>query len=622
MPQRNTKGNENVIPASFSVIPTCSESFLLVRNRKERFWTSQNDKQTSQNDKDGYLQVKNYNSKSKNIFPLIFAFLFFIFAFAVSSFAEDIYQSRLDRGLKNNEPYSYVLIKKAHADPSRAKSLLTEAIKYSPDLPPAYFEMAKISFSPSASGMFESLDYTIKGFKAYKKNFWWLVSISGLFTASLMFSFVIALSLVLAVRLFTDIPLLSHDINENRKKILIAVLLVPLAFLGPLFFMTGSLLLLGLYFRGMNKTVVYASVLLLLLSPLCLGLINMFLSAPSSELRAIVAVNESRDNKYAASVLKNKDDYISLFSYGLALKREGRYEEAIAAYKKLLASHPNPQAYINLGNSYVSVNDIAAAKELYKKSIELKPLASAYYNLSQVSRETLDFAKGEEYFTEAIKLSRESVSQFSSAASRNPNRFVIDETLPMSAMWEYAETGARGLIKISPLNSASSVIASIALLALFYMMDSTFSESRVSDKQRAYRCQRCGVILCGKCGKGMLWGQMCPLCYKSLIKLDELDSRVRIAKLLEVQELRKKKRNTIRIISFAPPGIAHIYGGRILSGTLFLWLFLFLLLLILLKPLFSTGLSLFPHGWLTIPSIIMITVLYLISNIDARRRLK
>ncbi|MEK7864640.1 MAG: hypothetical protein AAB175_02355 [Nitrospirota bacterium] len=146
-------------------------------------------------------------------------------------------------------------------------------------------------------------------------------------------------------------------------------------------------------------------------------------------------------------------------------------------------------------------------------------------------------------------------------------------------------------------------------------MDSTF-------KQRAYRCQRCGVILCGKCGKGKLWGEMCSLCYKSLIKLDALDSRIRVAKQLEVQELQKKKRRTISILSFAPPGIAHIYWGRILSGTLFLWLFLFLLLLILLKPLFSTGLSLFSHGWITMPSAIIMAFLYLISNMDARRRLK
>ena len=565
--------------------------------------------------------MKGYNVKSKLTSPLIFAFFFLIFTFPIftvlSHSAEDIHEARLDMGLKNNEPYSYVLMKKAYADPSKAKSLLTEAVRHSPNLPPAYFEMAKISFSPSASGMFESLDYAIKGFKAYKGNFWWLMSISGLFTASLILSFVIVLALVLAVRLFIDTPLLSHDIKENRKKILIAMLLVPLSFFGPLFFIAGSLLLLGLYFRGMNKTVVYVSVLFLLLSPIWLNIINMFFSVPSSELRAIVAVNESRDNKYAASVLKNKADFISLFSYGLALKREGRYEEAISAYKKLLASHPNPRAYVNLGNSYVGVNDMAAAKKSYKKSVELKPLASAYYNLSHLSRETLDFAKGEEYFNEAIKLSSESVSQFSSAASRNPNRLVIDETLPMSAMWEYAETGApsRSEIKISPLNSASSVIVSITLLALFCIMDSTF-------KQRAYRCQRCGVILCGKCGKGKLWGEMCSLCYKSLIKLDALDSRIRVAKQLEVQELQKKKRRTISILSFAPPGIAHIYWGRILSGTLFLWLFLFLLLLILLKPLFSTGLSLFSHGWITMPSAIIMAFLYLISNMDARRRLK
>ncbi|HBG92426.1 MAG: hypothetical protein A2X54_07320 [Nitrospirae bacterium GWF2_44_13] len=563
--------------------------------------------------------MKGYNVKSKLTSPLIFAFLLLIFTLStfapLSHSAEDTYESHLDRGLKNNEPYSYVLIKKANADPSKAKSLLTEALRHSPDLPPAYFEMAKISFSPSAKGIFESLDYAIKGFKAYKENFWWLMSISGLFTASLMLSFVVVLALVLAVRLFIDIPLLSHDIKETRKKILIAMLLVPLSFLGPLFFMAGSLLLLGLYFRGMNKAVVYASVLFLLVSPLCLNIINMFLSVPSSELRAIVAVNESRGNKYAASVLKNKDDFISLFSYGLALKREGRYEEAISAYKKLLASHPDPRAYVNLGNSYAGVNDLAAARESYKKSVELKPLASAYYNLSQLSREMLDFTKGEEYFNEAVKLNSETVSQFSSAASRNPNRFVIDETLPMSTMWEYAETGAQRLIKISPLNSASSAIVSIALLALFCVMDPAF-------KQRAYRCQRCGVILCGKCGKGKLWGEMCSLCYKSLIKLDALDSRIRVAKQLEVQELQKKKRRIISFLSFAPPGIAHIYWGRILSGTLFLWLFVFLLLLILLKPLFSTGLSLFSHGWITMPSAIIMAFLYLISAIDARRRLK
>jgi len=97
---------------------------------------------------------------------------------------------------------------------------------------------------------------------------------------------------------------------------------------------------------------------------------------------------------------------------------------------------------------------------------------------------------------------------------------------------------------------------------------------------------------------------------------------MRVAKQLEVQEFQKKKRRIVSFLSFAPPGIAHIYWGRILSGTLFLWLFLFLLLLILVRPLFSTGLSLFSHSWITIPALVIMALLYLISNIDARRRLK
>ena len=568
--------------------------------------------------------MKNCNLKFEKIFFLKFAFLIFIFVFFTTplfSFAEDIYESRLNNGLKNTEQYSYVLIKKAQANPSNAKSLLTEAIKYSPNLPAAYFEMARISFSLSQEGIFESLNYMIEGINAYKRNFWWLMSITGLSFISLISSFIIGLIVVIGIRFFIETPLLSHDIKEDKKKALMILSLVPFSFFGPLFFIAGALFLLGLYFGKTDKVIVYVSILFLLLSSPLLRIANTFLSASSPELRAIVAVNESRDNKDAISVLKGKNDFASLFSYGLALKREGRYEEAMAAYKDLLSSSSSPQrisddpmVYVNLGNCYYGINDMAAAKDSYKKSIEMKPLASAYYNLSQVSRETLDFTKGEEYFLTAIRLSRESVSRFTSTASRNPNRFVIDETLPMSVLWKYAHSKAQKLIKLSSLNEAVTVIISIALILLFYMIDTRM-------KYRAYRCKRCNVILCSKCEKELLWGQMCSQCYKSIVKLDELDSRERVAKVLEVQELRTRKRNIVKVLSFTLPGIAHIYSGRILMGSLFLWAFLFLLILILLNPLLSTGLSSFSHNWLTIPSLILMVVLYLIANVSIRRGL-
>jgi len=568
--------------------------------------------------------MKNYNLKFKTIFSLKFAFLIFIFAFFTTDlpcFAEvadstprDIYESRLDNGLKNTEPYSYILMKKAQTDPANAKSLLAEAIKYSPNLPAAYFDMARITFSHLPDGMFEGFNYVMEGVGAYKRNFWWQMSVAGLLFVSLTMSFVFTLLMVIGIRFFIDTPLLSHEIKEDNKTILIVLSLIPLSLLGPLFFITGALFLLGLYFSKTGKVIVYISILFLLLSPFMMRLADVFLSASTPELRAVVAVNESRDNKYAISALKDKNDFASLFSYGLALKRDGHYEKAIASYKNILTTSPDPMVYVNLGNCYFAINDIPTAKDFYKKAADTKALASAYYNLSQASRETLDFVKGDEYFQEAVKLGRDAISKFAATVKREPNRFVIDETLPVSVLWNYAGSRARQTMKISLLNSVVSVLLSVVLFIAFFMVDSRM-------KNRAYRCKRCGTVLCEKCAKELLWGQMCPQCYKSIVKMDQLDSRERVAKLLQVRELQTRRTRMARVLAFAPPGIAYIYAGRILTGSLLLWLFLFLLTLVLLNPLFYTGLSSFGHSWLNVPSIILMGFLYLISNVAVRRRL-
>ena len=100
----------------------------------------------------------------------------------------------------------------------------------------------------------------------------------------------------------------------------------PALFSQPLFFMTGSLLLLGLYFRGMNKTVVYASALLLLLS-LCLNIINMFLSAPSPRLPGLLWLSMKTETiNTPLPFLKIKLILYPFFSYGLALKRRRGHE--------------------------------------------------------------------------------------------------------------------------------------------------------------------------------------------------------------------------------------------------------------------------------------------------------
>lgn len=549
----------------------------------------------------------------KRLIVLLFLYLLFIPSL---SFGEDLYEDQLNRGIRNSEPYSYLLIKQSKADNAKTKTILKEALRYSPDLPAVYFELSKDSFSLRPERLFESVDYMLLGIEAYKRNFWWLFMMTSSLLTSVILSFIISMLILIIIRLPKDIPLLSHDIKEVRTKVLLLLVLVFTVF-GPLYLLGGLLIIISFYLKKWDRIVVYLYLLFLLVSPWVFNAVSMSFSTPvSGELRAVVQVNESKGNTYALSLLKGKDNPVELFSYALALKREGRYYEAIDLYKKLIAVKPDPRTYNNLANCYVAMNDLEQAKEFYKKSIELKPLPSALYNLSQAYRETLDFDKGEEYFIAAQSLDQNAVSRFWAIFSRNPNRLVIDESLPISTLWEYSKgktihTSQMGLSTVPPI-----IMPIIALLmaALYYVLDNRF-------KNRAYRCKRCGKILCNQCEKHILWGHMCLQCYRSLVKLDELDAKERIARILIVYEYRKKRRDIIKIMSAIVPGSGQIYAGSVLYGFLILWPFLFFLFIPIMNSIFVVEMSHFSHLWLNISSLFLVLVVYFISNMMTRRRL-
>ncbi len=525
----------------------------------------------------------------------------------------DLYDSRLEKGLVNTEPYSYLLIDMARKDPGRALEYLSLARKYSPDLPLVYFELAKKSFSLSAKGVFQGLDYFRQGIRAYGRNFWWEFTITGLLYASLFISFLFSLLLLLVFRLVTDAGLFLHDVAEERKRL--ALLLVPviLSFFGPVALVAGLLFLLGLYFKKENKTVVYASLLIFLLWPMILGTGVKFFSAPSPDLRAVVAVNERKDNGYALRVSRGRTDFASRFSYALALKREGSYEEAIRTYKDLTdhSYRQDPHVYVNLGNAYYATGNTEAAKSSYLKSLEMASLPSALYDLSQIHREMLDFTKGDEYFLEAAKLDPVAVSRFTSIAGLTPNRFVVDETLSISVLWQYAM--AKGNTYLGKLGTLISIIA-FALICGFYLLDRNV-------KHRAHRCKRCGAVFCSRCSRALTWGEMCPNCFNSLIKIDELDSRERIARLLAIYQSQTRRRNVAKVLSLLIPGGGHIYSGRILSGLLWLWPFLFAAILLVLTAVPFAGLVPFDHGWVRPFAVLLMGFIYVISVSNLRRRI-
>lgn len=526
------------------------------------------------------------------------------------------YEDQLNRGIRNADPYAYILLTQSKTDRAKSPELLREALRHSPDLPAVYFEIAKARFSFRPDRVFEAVDYMLQGISTYPKNFWWSFMLASSLLTSLLASFLLSTGIIIFIRLWKDIPLIAHEIQENRKKALMLLVLVP-AFLGPLYLLGSLLILIGLYMTRWDRVILYLYLVFLLSAPWAFYALSTVMTAPASgPLKAVVEVNEGRGYTYALSVLRDRENPVELFSYALASKREGRYEESIASYQKVLALKPDPGVYNNLANCYVALQNFDKAKELYRQSVQMRPSAATLYNLSQVYRETLDFGKGEEYFLEAQKLDMNAVSQFRAIFARKPNRFVVDESLPELALWNHARSNTTGISTMGMSLLPSWIIPAVALL-----MGITFYGLHTRMKHRAYRCTRCGRIMCSKCEKHILWGHMCPQCFKSLVKLDELDARERIARILSVYEHKKTQRDIIKMITLFLPGSGFIYGGNILRGMLFLWPFLFFLLIPLANAFFVVGMANFSHLWLNLISLILMVAVYSLANIITRRRI-
>ncbi len=539
-------------------------------------------------------------------FALVWLLMFSTASFSVTR------QDVLDQGLRSNHPYSYALAAEAaEAGPKEEKKeLLGEALAVSPDLPGLYFKLAWLEMPD----LFGGLDLVIDGMKAYGGNFWWWAGLAGLLYACLMVSLALALAVVAALRLSMDLPLLAHDMAENKAKLLLLVPVLALAALGLPAFLVGVVFLAGFYMTKKNKPVFYLATALLLFFPLLLGLANTFFSLPSPGLRAAVAVNENRDNGFPIEALKDGSGFVSRFSYATALKRAGLAREAIEVFSGMIEEDPRPRVYNNMGNAYAALGRYDYAKDAYQRALKLGRSAVTLYNLSQLYRDEFDYPTGDKYYDDAMAVDRDLVAGFTGVAGKGPNRLVADETLSAGELWRYARRNRMDMLGVFPASPLAASAAGAALLLLFVLTDGKMTN-------RAYRCARCGKISCGKChGSGRVRGSMCPDCYRAQMSPDEESPKARVARMLKVSQQRNRLMSTVRALSFVPPGISQIYSGRVLTGLLYMWMFLFAAIAIGLNPFFTTGMAFFSHGWLTPVLALWLVSLYAASFISINRR--
>ena len=91
---------------------------------------------------------------------------------------------------------------------------------------------------------------------------------------------------------------------------------------------------------------------------------------------------------------------------GVALKEQGKLEEAIEAYNKALAIKPDyAEAYNNMGNALKEQGKLEEAIEAYNKALAIKPdYAEAYNNMGNALKEQGKLEEAIEAYNKALAI--------------------------------------------------------------------------------------------------------------------------------------------------------------------------------------------------------------------------
>lgn len=490
-------------------------------------------------------------------------------------------ENALDKGLRLPDEVIVFFLSKESDDLLRTP-LFSSLENESPLIP---FKKAEKAFKGGIKeALLTGIPYLVETFRASSSDLFWLINLGILFSSILITSLLLAFFIASITRLPIELPLLIHESTEKKSTALYLLIIIAGAITG-LPYLAGALLLLMVMHTPTASQRLYISIYLclLLLLPFVLrveqGLLKI-LSDP--EIKALSAVNERKDNKLIL-ILKdpnskeqspfgtpNKElkslnrkfegqspSKVYLFSRALALKREGKIDEAIEILKGLSTS-PDYRVFNNLGNCLFLKGDLSGAEEYYQKAVELKKNPRTLYNLSQLYKERLDFEKGKNYYEEAMKLDAELISSFTKISSKAPNRFLMDTGLTTGELLRYSLQKA--LRYTRPVKIQEILLPLIFFGFLFVKFPAT-----------AYRCSRCGKVICNICQRRELWGRMCSDCYEVLVTPDRTDSKTRLQRLLFLQQKKSGQRKFFRVLSLFP-GVCQTASGAMFQGLLILFL--------------------------------------------------
>ncbi len=519
---------------------------------------------------------------------------------------DSLYQLKLDKGLQNVPVLSFLLIRASEqvrkkGDEDQAVQVATYAIKFSPDLPQPYFELARDLWHQNPFQLYKILSEVFKGIAAAFQ--YYPSSVKLFFNTSYILSNAILMTFIIfgIVVMIKYLPLYTYDIRKytaqeisrlliNSLKILI--LFIPfflrLDILWSIFF--WSVLLWGYVSKREKQFILIFLIVLVYLSFFLRSFSSTLDGVPSDIILEMNQINHEdwgrgTEEKLRTWLVTHPNDPEVLFSLGLAEKRQGRYPEAEEYYRRAIQQDPKfSEALSNLGNVYLAQRQTTSAIASYQQAIGIHPERGAYYyNLWRAySQESYLSGKIDQALQRAQQLDPELISYYSTIDSSNPNRLVIDETLTPQKFWKRfldQLIGKAGFL--FPLFKAwfEKTPSRVPFLTPVLFLGFLIGVARYCRAKRFLtRCPMCGSpthrFYLGTSDQEFI----CFNCYRMFIQKEKLHPKIVEKKSYQAQQFQTQNHLIGRFLSFFLAGFGYLWSDQVLKGLFFLFVFFIFIL--------------------------------------------
>jgi tetratricopeptide (TPR) repeat protein len=523
---------------------------------------------------------------------------------------DQLYQFKLDKGIRNVPILTFLLIRESEkasrkGDADHAVRMAIYSIKFSPDLPQPYFELARTLWHQNPFQLHKILPELLKGevvqFQYYPSSLKLFYNMFYILSNAVLMTFII-FGIVVMIKY---LPLYFYDIRKSMTQeistlllnsLKIFILFIPFFFrldmLWALLF--WSVLLWG-YVSKREKQLILIFLIVLVYLPFFLRSSSSFLDGPSSDI--ILEMHQanheewvkSTEEKLQAWLTNHPDDSEVLFSLGLAEKRQGHYPVAEEFYRRATQQDSKfSEAFSNLGNVYLAQKQTSLAIFSYQKAMDLNRNRGAYYyNLYRAySQETFLSSKIDKAFQRARQLDPNLIDYYTNIDTPNRppnfNRLVIDEVLTPQRLWNRfldQFIGREGFLFRLFKAWFEKIPTRVPFLAPILFLGFLIGMSRYTRTKRFLtRCPMCGSptyrFYLGTSDQEFI----CFNCYRIFIQKEKLHHKIVEKKSIQVRQFQKQNHLISRFLSFFFVGFGYLWREQAFKGLLFLFIFFIFIL--------------------------------------------